>query len=122
MAIHHTAPHSNHVAAGRCGTMALQHEGEWRCTPPRSRRAGRQTDIAAFRLAASGHRTNVEGCRRRAGASNGSGGPPYKFNVTTEDGKPVVFFAYASRALAEAAATHLESALLNALSVHPHAD
>jgi hypothetical protein len=43
-------------------------------------------------------------------------------NVTTEDGKPLVSFAYASRALAEAAATHLESALLNAISVHPYAE
>ena len=47
----------------------------------------------------------------------GAEGYPYGFNVTTEDGKPVVSFAYASRALAEAAATHLESALLNAISV-----
>ena len=47
---------------------------------------------------------------------------PYGFNVTTEDGKPVVSFAYASRALAEAGATHLESALLNAISVHPYAE
>ena len=31
-------------------------------------------------------------------------------------------FAYASRALAEAAATHLESALLHAISVHPYAE
>ena len=42
----------------------------------------------------------------------GAEGYPYGFNVSTEDGKPVVSFAYASRALAEAAATHLESALL----------
>jgi hypothetical protein len=48
----------------------------------------------------------------------GAEGYPYGFNVTTEDGKPVVSFAYASRALAEAAATHLESALLNAISIH----
>ena len=41
----------------------------------------------------------------------GAEGYPYGFNVSTEDGKPVVSFAYASRALAEAAATHLESAL-----------
>ena len=34
----------------------------------------------------------------------GAEGYPYGFNVTTEDGKPVVSFAYASRALAEAAA------------------
>jgi hypothetical protein len=52
----------------------------------------------------------------------GAEGYPYGFNVTTEDGKPVVSFAYASRALAEAAATHLESALLNVMSVRPHAD
>jgi hypothetical protein len=51
----------------------------------------------------------------------GAEGYPYGFNVTTEDGKPVVSFAYASRALAEAAATHLESALLNAISVRPYA-
>ena len=51
----------------------------------------------------------------------GAEGYPYGFNLTTEDGKPVVSFAYASRALAEAAATHLESALLNAISVHPYA-
>jgi hypothetical protein len=49
----------------------------------------------------------------------GAEGYPYGFNVTTEDGKPVVSF---SRALAEAAVTHLELALLNALSVHPHAE
>jgi hypothetical protein len=52
----------------------------------------------------------------------GAEGYPYGFNVITEDGKPLVSFAYASRALAEAAATHLESALLNALSVHPYAE
>ena len=52
----------------------------------------------------------------------GAEGYPYGFNVTTEDGKSVVSFAYASRALAEAAATHLESALLNAISVHPYAE
>jgi hypothetical protein len=50
----------------------------------------------------------------------GAEGYPYGFNVTTEDGKLVVSFAYASRALADAAATHMESALLNALSVVPH--
>ena len=38
------------------------------------------------------------------------------------EGKPLVSFAYASQALAEAAATHLESALLNAISVRPYAD
>jgi hypothetical protein len=50
----------------------------------------------------------------------GAEGYPYGFDVTTEDGRPVVSFAYASRALAEAAATHLEAAVLNAISVHPH--
>jgi hypothetical protein len=52
----------------------------------------------------------------------GAEGDPYGFNVTTEGGKPLVSFAYAARALAEAAATHLESALLNAISVHPSAE
>ena len=52
----------------------------------------------------------------------GAEGYPYGFSVSTEDGKPVVLFAYASRALAEAAATHLESALLNAISVQPYTD
>ena len=52
----------------------------------------------------------------------GAEGDPYGFNVTTEGGKPLVSFAYASRALAEAAATHLESALLNAISVDPSAE
>ena len=51
----------------------------------------------------------------------GAEGYPYGFNVTTEDGKPVVSFAYASRTLAEAAAAHLESALLNVILVRPHA-
>ena len=51
----------------------------------------------------------------------GAEGYPYGFHVTTDDGKPLVSFAYASRALAEAAATRLESALLNAISVHPYA-
>ena len=41
---------------------------------------------------------------------------PYGFHVTTDDRKPLISFAYASRALAEVAATHLESALLNAIS------
>jgi len=50
----------------------------------------------------------------------GAEGYPYGFDVTTNDGKPVVSFAYASRANAEAAATHLEAAVLNAISVHPH--
>ena len=52
----------------------------------------------------------------------GAEGYPYGFSVSTEDGKPVVLFAYASRALAEAAATHLEAALLNAISVQPYTD
>jgi hypothetical protein len=50
----------------------------------------------------------------------GEEGYPYGFDVTTDDGKPVVSFAYASRALAEAAATHLEAAVLNVISVPPH--
>ena len=40
--------------------------------------------------------------------------------LSQEDGKPVAArLPYASRALAEAAATHLESALLNAISNRP---
>ena len=34
----------------------------------------------------------------------GVDGYPYGFNLTTEDGKPVVSFAYAKRAAAEEAA------------------
>jgi hypothetical protein len=52
----------------------------------------------------------------------GAEGFPYGFNITTQNGKPVVSFAYASQALAVAAATHLESALLHAISVRPYAD
>jgi hypothetical protein len=48
----------------------------------------------------------------------GTDGYPYGFNVTTEEGKPVVSFAFASKAVAEEVATEL----LNALSVHPHVD
>jgi hypothetical protein len=52
-----------------------------------------------------------------AGAEDDSS---HGFDVTTDDGKPLVSSTYASRALAELAATHLEAALLNAISVHPH--
>ena len=45
----------------------------------------------------------------------GTDGYPYGFNVTTEDGKPVASFAFASKAIAEVAATELQ----NALSVQP---
>ena len=51
----------------------------------------------------------------------GAEGGPYGFTVCTEDGKPIVSFAHASQALAVAAATHVESALLNAISVRPYA-
>ena len=47
----------------------------------------------------------------------GADGYPYGFNVTTEDGKPVASFAFASKAVAKEAATEF----LNALSAHPHA-
>ena len=50
----------------------------------------------------------------------GAEGYPYGFNVSTDDDKPVVSFAYASRAHAEAAKTHLEAAIMNAISVQPH--
>ena len=64
----------------------------------------------------------MESWGRGAGPRLGAEGYPYGFNVTTEGGKPVVSFAYASRALAEAAATHLDSALLNVISVQPSAE
>jgi hypothetical protein len=37
----------------------------------------------------------------------GTDGYPYGFDVTTEDGKPVASFAFASKAVAEQAATDL---------------
>ena len=50
----------------------------------------------------------------------GAEGYPYGFNVSTEDGKPVVSFAYASRALAEAAAPIWSRRCWNAISVRPY--
>jgi hypothetical protein len=50
----------------------------------------------------------------------GAEGYPYGFDVTRDDGKPVISFAYASRAHAEEAAKHLESAVMNAIALHPH--
>ena len=78
--------------------------------------------VAASGLLHRGHRTMWKVGDVEPVKVMGAEGYPYGFNVTTEDRKPVVSFAYASRALAEAAATHLESALLNAMSVHAYAD
>ena len=39
------------------------------------------------------------------------------FNITTEDGKPIILFAYETRAEAEAAATHATGVVDKAVSV-----
>ena len=51
----------------------------------------------------------------------GAEGYPYGFNLTTEDGKPVVSFAYALESLPRLRQRIWSSALLNAISVHPYA-
>jgi hypothetical protein len=50
----------------------------------------------------------------------GADGYPYGFDVTTQDGKPVVSFAYATRDRAEEAAAHVRSAIEQAVAVNPH--
>jgi hypothetical protein len=50
----------------------------------------------------------------------GVDGYPYGFNLTTEDGKPLVSFAYVTRARAEEAAAQIQSAIENAVEVRPH--
>ena len=77
------APHSNLIAAGRCGS-----------SPHTTRVSGAKGPDAAWWQ-------RPDCC---IGGNN-------KCGKTTEIGKPLVSFAYASQALAEAAATHLESAL-----------
>jgi hypothetical protein len=49
----------------------------------------------------------------------GVDGYPYGFNVTTEDGEPLVSFAYV-RAKAEEAAAHIRSAIEDAVKVRSH--
>ncbi len=49
----------------------------------------------------------------------------YGFNITTERGQPLVFFAYATQAAAtqaaaEAAAAHVRLAIKEAVRVRPH--
>ena len=44
----------------------------------------------------------------------------YGFNITTERGHPLVFFAYATQAAAEAAAAHVRLAIKEAVRVRPH--
>lgn len=50
----------------------------------------------------------------------GVDGYPYGFNLTTEDGQPLVSFAYVTRAKAEGAAAHIRSAIEDAVEVRPH--
>jgi hypothetical protein len=47
-------------------------------------------------------------------------GVAYGFNVTTEDGEPLVSFAYVTRAKAEEAAAHIRSAIEDAVEVRSH--
>ena len=44
----------------------------------------------------------------------------YGFNITTERGQPLVLFAYATQAAAEAAAAHVRLAIKEAVRVRPH--
>ena len=44
----------------------------------------------------------------------------FGFNVTTEANVPLMSFAYKTRAEAEAAATHAQAVVENAVSVLPH--
>ena len=50
----------------------------------------------------------------------GVDGYPYGFNVITEDGEPLVSFAYVTRAKAEEAAAHIRSAIEDAVEVRSH--
>jgi hypothetical protein len=50
----------------------------------------------------------------------GVDGYPYGFNLTTEEGKALVSFAYVTRARAEEAAAQIQSAVENAVEVRPH--
>ena len=50
----------------------------------------------------------------------GVDGYPYGFNLTTEEGRPLVSFAYLTRDKAEAAAEQIRSAVEDAIEVRPH--
>ena len=50
----------------------------------------------------------------------GVDGYPYGFNLTTEEGKALVSFAYVTRTRAEEAAAQIQSAIENAVEVRPH--
>ena len=50
----------------------------------------------------------------------GVDGCPYGFNLTTEEGQPLVSFAYRTRDKAEAAAEQFRSAVEDAIEVRPH--
>lgn len=63
----------------------------------------------------------MESRRHSSGERAGRGdGYPYGFNLTTEDGKPLVSFAYVTRTRAEEAAAQIQSAIENAVEVRPH--
>ena len=50
----------------------------------------------------------------------GVDGYPYGFNLTTKEGRPLVSFAYVTRAAAEEAAAQIRSAIENAVEVRAH--
>jgi hypothetical protein len=50
-----------------------------------------------------------------------SGGDGYGFNVTTDRGKPLVWFEYETEEEAKAAARQVEAAVKRAVLVKPHA-
>ncbi len=50
----------------------------------------------------------------------GVDGYPYGFNLTTDEGRPLVSFAYVTRDRAEEAAAQIRSAIENAVEVRPH--
>jgi hypothetical protein len=47
-------------------------------------------------------------------------GYPYGFNLMTEEGQPLVSFAYVTRPRAEEAAAQVRSAIEDAVEVRPH--
>ena len=63
---------------------------------------------------------HVESRRRSTGECAGRDGYPYGFNLISEEGKPLVSFAYVTRAAAEAAAAQIQSAIEEAVEVQPH--
>ena len=50
----------------------------------------------------------------------GVDGYPYGFNLTTDDGRPLISFAYVTWAKAEEASAQIRSAIEDAVEVRPH--